>query len=509
MTSSTSTTTSQQASKTPPQSGGNSGGALIGDKRKNTSPSSSSGSSKKRALAGITVHDAAKYATARDLEFFERVKRHYKHNEIVFQNFLKCLNLYNQEIINRKELLEIVTPFIGKQPELLHELHRILGVEQVSQTPDGHVQTKIKVEHEASPKAKMTSPPQTSPRAAATAAVPTAAAPNTSVNSQLNEMRPKIKSTTSSVVGEMNGVSMNPHEIDFTNQKRLGSSYRALPLEHQNQKCSSRDPHTATLLNDIWVSLPTWSEDSQFHSSKKNQYEDYVIRCEDERFELDIVIEANLDTVKVLEGVQKKLAKMKDEDRAKYKLEDTLGGSSSVIHRRAIHRIYGDKAADIIDGLKKSPAVTVPVVLKRLKAKDEEWKGVQKQFNRQWREQLQKYYLKSLDSQGMQFKQNDIKFVRWRTLLNEIESLFEERSTSQQINGNSAAPGPHLVIKHSDRSILKDANQLIMYAVKKQGNLNKNEKETAKDFLNKWIPAFYKIGDDGARLVSVKLRFFN
>ena len=72
-----------------------------------------------------------------------------------------------------------------------------------------------------------------------------------------------------------------------------------------------------------------------------------------------IVIEANLDTVKVLEGVQKKLAKMKDEDRAKYKLEDTLGGSSSVIHRRAIHRIYGDKAADIIDGLKKSPAVTV------------------------------------------------------------------------------------------------------------------------------------------------------
>lgn len=28
-------------------------------------------------------------------------------------------------------------------------------------------------------------------------------------------------------------------------------------------------------------------------------------------------------------------------------------------------RIYGDKAPDIIDGLKKTPAVAVPLVLKR------------------------------------------------------------------------------------------------------------------------------------------------
>ena len=142
-----------------------------------------------------------------------------------------------------------------------------------------------------------------------------------------------------------------------------------------------------------------------------------------------------------------------------------------------------------------------------VKGKDEEWKQVQKQFNRQWREQLQRYYLKSLDSQGMQFKQNDVKFVRWRTLLNEIESLFEERSTTQQISGTQT-PGPHLVIKHSDRSILKDANQLIMYAIKKQGSLNKIDKETAKDFLNKWIPKFYKISDDGSRLVRNVLNLF-
>ena len=36
----------------------------------------------------------------------------------------------------------------------------------------------------------------------------------------------------------------------------------------------------------------------------------------------------------------------------------------------------------------------MPLVLKRLKAKDEEWKEAQKQFNKIWREQNEKYYLK-------------------------------------------------------------------------------------------------------------------
>ncbi len=33
-------------------------------------------------------------------------------------------------------------------------------------------------------------------------------------------------------------------------------------------------------------------------------------RCEDERFELDIVLETNLSTIKVLEAVQKKMEKL-------------------------------------------------------------------------------------------------------------------------------------------------------------------------------------------------------
>lgn len=76
-------------------------------------------------------------------------------------------------------------------------------------------------------------------------------------------------------------------------------------------------------------------------------------------------METNLATIRVLESVQKKLSRMAPEDQEKFRLDDCLGGTSEVIQRRAIHRIYGDKAPEIIESLKKNPVTAVPVVLKR------------------------------------------------------------------------------------------------------------------------------------------------
>lgn len=64
----------------------------------------------------------------------------------------------------------------------------------------------------------------------------------------------------------------------------------------------------------------------------------------------------------------------------------------------------------------------------RLKMKEEEWKEAQRGFNKIWREQNEKYYLKSLDHQGINFKQNDTKVLRSKSLLNEIEMLYEDVS---------------------------------------------------------------------------------
>lgn len=56
-----------------------------------------------------------------------------------------------------------------------------------------------------------------------------------------------------------------------------------------------------------------------------------------------MVIETNAATIRVLEGVQKKLSRMTGEEAAKYRLDDSLGGHSPTIHQRALKRIYGDK----------------------------------------------------------------------------------------------------------------------------------------------------------------------
>lgn len=48
------------------------------------------------------------------------------------------------------------------------------------------------------------------------------------------------------------------------------------------------------VLNDTWVSFPSWSEDSTFVSSKKTPYEEQLHRCEDERFEVPLLLLSSL-----------------------------------------------------------------------------------------------------------------------------------------------------------------------------------------------------------------------
>ena len=84
---------------------------------------------------------------------------------------------------------------------------------------------------------------------------------------------------------------------DYTTCKRLGASYCALPKSYPQPKCSGRTSLCREVLNDTWVSFPSWSEDSTFVTSRKTQYEEYIYRCEDERFEVSILKTYEICTV--------------------------------------------------------------------------------------------------------------------------------------------------------------------------------------------------------------------
>uniref|UniRef100_A0A8C9YSN3 Paired amphipathic helix protein Sin3b n=1 Tax=Sander lucioperca TaxID=283035 RepID=A0A8C9YSN3_SANLU len=367
-----------------------------------------------------------KHGVLREFSFFDKVRRLFKSQE-VYENFLRCIALFNQEVVSGAELLQLVTPFLGKFPELYTQFKSFLGDKELSHAVSG--------------------------------------------------------------LSDRYMEGGGGREVDYASCKRLGSSYRALPKTYQQPKCSGRTALCKEVLNDTWVSFPSWSEDSTFASSKKTPYEEQLHRCEDERFELDVVLETNLATIRVLESVQKKLSRLSPEDQDRFRLDDCLGGTSEVIQRRAVYRIYGDKAPEIIEGLKRSPATAVPVVLKRLKAKEDEWREAQQGFNKIWREQYEKAYLKSLDHQGVNFKQNDMKALRSKSLLNEIESVYDEQSR----NGSGAASSsePHMVFTYEDKQILEDAASLIIYHVKRQPTIHKEDKDHIKRIIQHFVPDLY------------------
>ncbi|KYN39992.1 Paired amphipathic helix protein Sin3a [Trachymyrmex septentrionalis] len=407
--------------------------------------------SKKHKVASmrdISIAEAGKYGTLNDYAFFDKVRKALRSPD-VYENFLRCLVLFNQEIISKSELIQLVTPFLGRFPELLRWFKDFLGyLIDSSSTTVTNAGNAIGIE----------------------------TFPNSIVRS--HQERPQ---------GDL------AIEIDYTACKRLGASYCALPKSYIQPKCSGRTQLCKEVLNDTWVSFPTWSEDSTFVTSRKTQYEESIYRCEDERFELDVVIETNASTIRVLEGVHKKMNRMTQEEVQKYKLDECMGGCSPTIHQRAIKRIYGDKASDIIEGLKRNPVVAVPVVLRRLKAKEEEWREAQKGFNKIWREQNEKYYLKSLDHQGINFKQNDVKALRSKSLFNEIETLYDERH-EQGDDGNGDGQGnsgPHLVLSYKDKSVLDDAANLLIHHVKRQTAVHKEDKQRIKLLLKHFIPDLF------------------
>lgn len=88
---------------------------------------------------------------------------------------------------------------------------------------------------------------------------------------------------------------------------------------------------------------------------------------------------------------------------------DELCYFSVALHLRCIERIYGDHGLDVSDILRKNPSLALPVILTRLKQKQEEWTKCRSDLNKVWAEIYAKNHYKSLDHRSFYFKQQDSK----------------------------------------------------------------------------------------------------
>jgi paired amphipathic helix protein Sin3a len=99
-----------------------------------------------------------------------------------------------------------------------------------------------------------------------------------------------------------------------------------LPDSVPRSQCQGRDSLCYEVLNDDWISHPVYVSETGFVAHKKNQFEEALYKCEEERYEFDRNIEANLHTIALLEPIAKKIQAMNTEERQKFKLSVGLGG---------------------------------------------------------------------------------------------------------------------------------------------------------------------------------------
>lgn len=421
-------------------------------------PPGSRSTKKARQAARVVAH------TAEESAFYERVKR-YLGDRNAYGEFLKCLNLFCQGIIRMQDLVQLVHRFIGANEDLFSWFKRYIGYKE-------HQQHNIN-------RLAMSSAPRHALHLDGGGMVGSS---GTQVENILNE----------------------DGEVNLAMCRRVGS-YRIFPKGHILPRSTHRTPIGLETINDAMVSVPVFSsEESTFLASKKNVHEEALFRCEDERFELDMLIDCNQAAISVFEPLTRRISLMTPEERSSLSLGPNLGGTSPTIYLRAVRRVYGDKTDEVIAGLRNNTAVALPIVLARLKQKDEEWRRVQRDWNRVWRDIHLKNYYRALDYQALEVRSTDRRTLAPRALISEIESaaLEQRRMASRYListidgfgsdkSSDSASTTSHWSVKISEVPLLvKDLCLLIHSHLYSVPGFNTNDRKAIGHFLASFLPSF-------------------
>ncbi|CAK5268788.1 unnamed protein product [Mycena citricolor] len=355
--------------------------------------------------------------------FFDRVKRALDDNRETYNEFLKLINLFTQDFIDTPRLVRESRSFLG-DGELMVMLKEIVGWDDRREK-----------------ESRMEGGSWTRPAI---------------VNRKVDKSQARLNA-------------------EF-------GSYRRIPDADANVVCSGRDEMCRQVLNDSWVSHPTWtSEEVGFVTPRMNLYEEALHRSEEERLEYDFHIEAIVRTISMLEPLNMKMAALTVEDRAAFKPKPNLNGQLKSIHHRA---------------MQDTPALAIPVVLQRLKQKEEEWKRGQREWNKVWREVDARNYSKSLDHQAIQFKVRDKKALTSKSFVSQIETAREEQVTRRAalIDPLFARTRPRhqLEFVMDDTVVLQDALKLTFsFLDRAQGQINFSERKRIEGFLRNFVPLFY------------------
>lgn len=346
-------------------------------------------------------------------------------NKQIFGDFLKLCNLYTNDLIDRFVLVKRAESYIGSNAELMSWFKRFMNVDE--------------------PEDKTIDP------------------------------KPKTEAGM----------------VNLAHCRSLGPSYRLLPKRERQKACSGRDQLCFEVLNDEWASHPTWaSEDSGFVAHRKNQFEDALHRIEEDRHDYDHHIEACTRTIQLIEPICQQFLHMSESERANFKLPPGLGGQSEAIYQRVIKKVYDRQRGEkIIRDMFERPCQVLPIVLFRLKQKLEEWKACQREWDKVWREQMQRAYWRSLDHQSIATRQTDKKLFVAKNIQQDLQAKFEETQTRRK-NGQKV-PNHQAEMKLDDVDVLLDTTHLLCMFMDRSNNPFGADPTRMINFIKDFIPIFF------------------
>lgn len=285
-------------------------------------------------------------------------------------------------------------------------------------------------------------------------------------------------------------------KVSLSNCRGSGPSYRLLPRREKLKPCSGRDEMCNAVLNDEWASHPTWaSEDSGFVAHRKNAFEEGLHRIEEERHDYDFNIEANAKCIQLLEPIAQQMLNMLPEERESFRMPPGLGGPSTSIYRRVLKKIYGaEKGSEVVNDMFAEPFAVVPVVLARLKQKDEEWRFTQREWEKVWQAQTEIMHLKSLDHMGIQVKQNDKRNLSAKHLLDVIRTKHEEQRRIRSVKVK--LPRYQFSYDLSDQAVILDLLRFMVIYAMNNGHHSNSEKERIVEFFETFVPRFFDLSEE-------------
>ncbi|PKI51669.1 hypothetical protein CRG98_027971 [Punica granatum] len=192
-------------------------------------------------------------------------------------------------------------------------------------------------------------------------------------------------------------------------EREAGSKIKCLSVDEVEKICLPRNVGTITqhpwnlpcllqaVTEDIIVPLPISStqdclrrskrafpssdssENQIEYSTRKIQRDDELFRCEDYRYQLNMVMKTPRSAITRTENF------LEQGDRSAGPIKG-IRDHLIVADLRCIERIYGGDGLEVVDAVHKNPTKVLAVVLRRLEQKEAEWIEYRSETNERWKQ---------------------------------------------------------------------------------------------------------------------------